>query len=119
MGAPLSKRTAGDAPAGGGPHVHHPAQTSVLRQGAPGPELPGLSRRRHRTRYLIIFKLAAGRKPEVIADYLGVDSLAYLSVKGLLKACGGDQRRFCVGCFTDQYPIPLMDFSKKDVKPVC
>ena len=25
-----------------------------------------------RTRYLIIFKLAAGRKPEVIADYLGV-----------------------------------------------
>ncbi len=25
-----------------------------------------------RTRYLIIFKLAAGRNPDVIADYLGV-----------------------------------------------
>jgi len=54
-----------------------------------------------------------------IRDYLGVDSLAYLSVEGLLKCCGGSQKSFCVGCFTDQYPVPLMDFSKKDLKPVC
>jgi amidophosphoribosyltransferase len=63
--------------------------------------------------------IAANHSVPEIKDYLGVDSLAYLSVKGLLKACGGDQNRFCVGCFTDQYPIPLMDFAKKDIKPVC
>ncbi|OGR89816.1 MAG: amidophosphoribosyltransferase [Elusimicrobia bacterium RIFCSPLOWO2_01_FULL_59_12] len=63
--------------------------------------------------------IAATHSVDQISGYLGVDSLAYLSVKGLLKACGGDQQRFCVGCFTDQYPIPLMDFAKKDVRPVC
>jgi amidophosphoribosyltransferase len=65
-------------------------------------------------------ELIASRKTvPAIRDYLGVDSLAYLSVEGLLKCCGGDRKKFCVGCFTDQYPIPLMDFAKKDLKPVC
>jgi len=63
--------------------------------------------------------IAATHSVKQIASYLGVDSLTYLSVNGLLKACGGDQRKFCVGCFTDQYPIALMDFAKKDKKPVC
>jgi amidophosphoribosyltransferase len=63
--------------------------------------------------------IAANNSVPEIAKYLGVDSLAYLSVEGLLKACGGDQQRFCVGCFTDQYPIPLMDFAKKDKTPIC
>jgi amidophosphoribosyltransferase len=65
-------------------------------------------------------ELIASRKSvPAIREYLGVDSLAYLSVEGLLKCCGGDRKKFCVGCFTDQYPIPLMDFAKKDLKPVC
>jgi amidophosphoribosyltransferase len=63
--------------------------------------------------------IAANNSVREIQTYLGVDSLAYLSVEGLLKCCGGDQTRFCVGCFTDQYPIPLMDFSKKDTAPAC
>lgn len=63
--------------------------------------------------------IGANHSVDEIRDYLGVDSLAYLSVQGLLKACGGDSRSYCVGCFTDQYPIPLMDFAKKDLKPVC
>ena len=63
--------------------------------------------------------IAANHSVAAIRAYLGVDSLAYLSVEGLLKCCGGDRKKFCVGCFTDQYPIPLMDFSRKDLKPVC
>ena len=63
--------------------------------------------------------IAAKKTVPAIRDYLGVDSLAYLSVEGLLKCNGGDRKKFCVGCFTDQYPVPLMDFSKKDLKPVC
>lgn len=63
--------------------------------------------------------IASNHSVNEIRDYLGVDSLAYLSVEGLLKCCGGEKKSFCVGCFTDQYPVPLMDFSKKDLKPVC
>ncbi|MFA5976034.1 MAG: amidophosphoribosyltransferase [Elusimicrobiota bacterium] len=63
--------------------------------------------------------IAANHSVAEIRDYLGVESLAYLSVEGLLKACGGTRKQFCVGCFTDQYPIPLFDFEKKDIKPVC
>jgi len=63
--------------------------------------------------------IASNNSVPEIREYLGVDSLAYLSVEGLLKCCGGSDRKFCVGCFTDQYPVPLMDFSKKDFKPVC
>ncbi len=63
--------------------------------------------------------IASNNSVAEIRDYLGVESLAYLSVEGLLKCCGGTQKSFCVGCFTDQYPVPLMDFSKKDLKPVC
>jgi amidophosphoribosyltransferase len=63
--------------------------------------------------------IAARHSVPEIRAYLGVESLAYLSVEGLLKACGGDPKNFCVGCFTDQYPIPLMDFAGKNLKPVC
>ena len=63
--------------------------------------------------------IAAQHDVPAIRNYLGVDSLAYLSVEGLLKACGGNDRTFCVGCFTDKYPVPLMDFAKKDKKPIC
>jgi len=63
--------------------------------------------------------IAANHSVSGIRDYLGVDSLAYLSVEGLLKCCGGTQKSFCVGCFTNDYPIPLMDFENKDIRPVC
>jgi len=63
--------------------------------------------------------IAANSSVAEIREYLGVDSLSYLSVEGLLKCCGGTEKSMCVGCFTDQYPIPLMDFEKKDKKPVC
>lgn len=64
--------------------------------------------------------IAANNSVSEIRDYLGVDSLAYLSVEGLLKCCAGTQHKsFCVGCFTNDYPIPLMDFENKDLRPVC
>jgi amidophosphoribosyltransferase len=39
--------------------------------------------------------------------YLNADSLAYLSIEGLLRCVhprGGD---FCTACFTGKYPIPV------------
>jgi amidophosphoribosyltransferase len=41
-----------------------------------------------------------------IRDYLGVDSLGYLSLEGLL-ACERDGREFCHACFSGRYPIPV------------
>ena len=35
------------------------------------------------------------------------DSLAYLSVEGLMKAVRGDQKEFCAACFDGNYPTPL------------
>jgi len=53
-------------------------------------------------------ELIAARKsvPE-IGRYLGVDSLHYLSIKGLVAATGYPWEEFCLACFNEQYPIPL------------
>ncbi len=42
-----------------------------------------------------------------IRDYLGSDSLGYLSVDGLLQAVGLPRNIFCLACFTGDYPIPV------------
>ncbi|MFW5729333.1 MAG: amidophosphoribosyltransferase [Spirochaetota bacterium] len=49
-------------------------------------------------------ELAASRGLEEIREMLNADSLAYVSVEGLLDALG-DRHRFCTGCFTGIYPI--------------
>ncbi len=41
-----------------------------------------------------------------IADYLGVDTLGYLSLEGLL-ACEQEPRQYCHACFSGQYPIAV------------
>ena len=45
-----------------------------------------------------------------IARFIGVDSLAYLSLNGLLESVGDpDGQAFCVACYTRDYPIPIQD----------
>ena len=38
-----------------------------------------------------------------IAEFLGVDSLHYLSMEGLTRACGGNG--YCLSCFDENYPL--------------
>jgi len=54
------------------------------------------------------WELIAARKsiPE-IRDYLGADSLGYLSLNGLLKAVDLPEDNFCLACFNNDYPIPV------------
>ncbi len=54
------------------------------------------------------WELIAARKtiPE-IRDYLGVDSLGYLSLEGLIQAVNLPRDIFCLGCFTGEYPVPV------------
>ena len=49
--------------------------------------------------------IAANYSVEEIRDYLGVDSLGYLSVDGLLESTGIPKGNFCVACFTGDYPV--------------
>ena len=41
-----------------------------------------------------------------IRDFLGVDSLAYLSMEGML-ACAKSPDGFCTACFSGDYPVPV------------
>jgi len=57
--------------------------------------------------------IGASNTVDEIRDYLTVDSLHYLSPKGLVKAAGGNPDEFCLACFTGDYPINIsVDFDK-------
>src|SRR5947209_9219747 len=58
--------------------------------------------------------LAARFDIEGMAELIGVDSLAFLSIDGLYRAMGEAGRdalapRFCDACFTGDYPMPPID----------
>ncbi len=53
--------------------------------------------------------IAASHSVEAIRKYLGVESLKYLSLNGMLKATGQDTKNFCTACFTNKYPIAIPD----------
>ena len=78
---------------------------------------------------------SAGRKeliaarldvPE-ICEYLGADSLIYLTLENLISAIGLPKRNFCTACFDRKYPIPVprdvkidkFDLEKTLAKPHC
>jgi amidophosphoribosyltransferase len=42
-----------------------------------------------------------------ICKYLGVDSLGYLDVEGMVRATGRKVNEFCLACFTGNYPLPV------------
>lgn len=44
---------------------------------------------------------------EGIRQHLGADSLAYLSLEGLIRSTGRDPDTFCTGCFTGKYPVEI------------
>jgi amidophosphoribosyltransferase len=55
--------------------------------------------------------LAAGRSVEEVAEFLGVDSLAYLDLERLIKATGASADGFCTACLSGSYPteVPVAD----------
>lgn len=50
--------------------------------------------------------VAAQNSVEEIADHLGLDSLYYLSLEGLVEATGLKEKDFCLACFNGKYPVP-------------
>jgi amidophosphoribosyltransferase len=60
--------------------------------------------------------IAANKSVDEIREYIGADSLAYLSLEGLRKAAGeGDERIYCTACYTGKYPTHIVDV--KDITP--
>ncbi len=51
--------------------------------------------------------IAAKHSVEEIRRYLELDLLYYLSLEGLLSATREDRQKYCLACFTGQYPIPI------------
>ncbi len=42
-----------------------------------------------------------------IRDFIGADSLGYLSIPGLLRALELPREGFCFACFDGRYPEPV------------
>ncbi|MBW8825385.1 MAG: amidophosphoribosyltransferase [Acidobacteria bacterium] len=59
--------------------------------------------------------LAANLEIEEIRDYLGVNSLAYLTIDRLLDATGAVNAGFCTACLTNDYPVEVPVNLRKDV----
>lgn len=53
--------------------------------------------------------IASSHTVEEIGKYIEADSLAYLSLPGLVRAVGGKGNEFCTACYTGQYPIDFAD----------
>ncbi len=51
--------------------------------------------------------VATNRDVRQIADFLGVDSLHYLSLDALLKCVKGDPKHYCTACFSGDYPVTV------------
>lgn len=51
--------------------------------------------------------IANHRTVEEIRDYLGVDSLYYLSLKGMLSCVMRPDDHYCTACFSGRYPMPV------------
>jgi amidophosphoribosyltransferase len=63
--------------------------------------------------------LAARMTEDEMRDYLGVDSLKFISLDGLYRAAGEAEGRskscpqFCDACFSGEYPVEPRDMVEK------
>ncbi|MFZ0518789.1 MAG: amidophosphoribosyltransferase [Acidobacteriaceae bacterium] len=54
--------------------------------------------------------IAANQSVQEICEFIEADSLAYLSLEGLLQACHGEENNsYCTACYTGVYPTQWVD----------
>jgi len=58
--------------------------------------------------------IASNMSVKQIEKYLGVDSLRYLSLEGMLAMPSLPDTTFCHGCFSGKYPIPVPKSKEKN-----
>jgi amidophosphoribosyltransferase len=57
--------------------------------------------------------IAAQQPVEQIRNFIGADTLAYLSTDGMFKAMQGSGKDYCAACFDGNYPTPLFGLDKE------
>jgi amidophosphoribosyltransferase len=65
--------------------------------------------------------IAAQKSVEQIKDFIGADSLGYISMQGLIESVGQEESQFCTACFTGDYPEPVqlhMDKLQLETEPL-
>ena len=56
--------------------------------------------------------IAANMTNAEMCEFIGADSLAFISVEGLHAAVKCEHPGFCDACFTGDYPVPIPDTIK-------
>ncbi len=51
--------------------------------------------------------IASSKSIDEIKEFLGLDSLGYLSIENLVKAAHIHENELCLACFTGDYPVPI------------
>lgn len=51
--------------------------------------------------------IAANNTVEEICEHVGADSLAFISIPGIVEAIGFPADEMCLGCVDEQYPVPI------------
>jgi amidophosphoribosyltransferase len=51
--------------------------------------------------------LAPGKSMEEIREFLGADTVGYLSLEGTLRAAKGNMNKYCTACWSGKYPTPV------------
>jgi len=51
--------------------------------------------------------IAAQKSVEEIREFIGADSLGYMSLDGLVKSVALPRENFCLACFNGDYPVPV------------
>jgi len=62
--------------------------------------------------------IASTHNVEEIRQFIGADTLGYLSLEGMRQAVGDTEGRYCLGCYTTNYPTtvqePLISLRSRD-----
>jgi amidophosphoribosyltransferase len=53
--------------------------------------------------------IACSNTVDQICDFIGADSLSYLSLEGMFRAMPLPEKEFCSACFTGKYPVKIAD----------
>jgi amidophosphoribosyltransferase len=62
--------------------------------------------------------IAADKSVEQIRQFLGVDSLHFLSLKGMLASAGDEPEHFCTACYTGEYRLDVFHPLTTSLPPV-
>jgi amidophosphoribosyltransferase len=59
--------------------------------------------------------IASDHSLEEIRKHIGVDTLGYLSLEGMLSAVSSPKDHYCTACWSGKYPVPPVDAMNKEM----